>query len=207
MQPDMDRDAVARERARHRQVRAEQVQRRRMALGIMLLALIVLVLALVIGLSGRGGGSSVSSTTTSTTGQIASGNYSAKLTGAQSVPKVTTQAAGVLVLTYDAAKKQLSYGLDITKGLKKPSTAAIYEGKPGTSGRTVYMLTVTDANAASGTSFVGTLCNGVVDKDNLIGPLAGKTLADLITLIKDGDAYVSVGTPTHPVDAIRGQIQ
>ncbi len=31
-------------------------------------------------------------------------------------------------------------------------------------------------------------------------------MGDLIALIKDGEAYVSVGTTDNPVDAIRGQI-
>ena len=204
MQPEMDRDAAAREHARRRQARAEKVQRRRMALGIISLGLIVLVIALVIGLSG--GGKSTSSSTTSSTAPLENGNYSAHLTGALSVPKVNTQATADFILTYDSTKKELSYVLDITHDLSKPSTAAIYEGKAGSSGAVVYTLPITAPNANSGV-FLGKLCEGIVNESNLTGSLAGKTIADLIKLIKDGTAYVSVGTPSHPVDAIRAPIQ
>ena len=204
MQPEMDRDAVARERARRRQTRAERVQRRRMALVIIVLGLIVLVIALVVGLSG-GGKSSTSSSTTGSTNPLESASYGGHLTGALSVPKVNTQATGDFILTYDSAKKELSYVLEITHDLNKPSSAAIYEGKAGSSGAVVYTLPITDANAASGV-YTGKLCEGVVNETDLTGSLAGKTIADLIKLIKDGNAYVSVGTPSHPVDAIRGPL-
>jgi hypothetical protein len=202
MQPEMDRDAVARERARRRQIRAEQVQRRRMAFGIILLALVVLVIALVIGLSGRGGGSP-SSSTTSSTAALESGNYSAVLTGDKAVPKVNTQATGEFVLTYDSENQELSYSLDITHQLTKPTTVAIYQGQPGTSGQVVYNLpiTATDTNGV----FQGTLSEGTIDEADLTGPLAGQTITDLIALITNGDAYISVGNPTH-LEAIRGPI-
>lgn len=206
MQPDMDRDAAAREQARRRQLRAERVQRRRMALGIIVLGLIVLVIALVIGLSGRDGTTASSSSSTSSTVALESANYSAQLTGADSVPKVNTQAAGEFTLQYDSTKKELSYGLDITHDLTKPDAAAIYQGTPGSSGTVVYTLPITAPNASTGV-FTGTLCEGVVNEPDLVGPLQGKTIADLVKLIVDGNAYVSVGTPTHPVDAIRGQIK
>jgi hypothetical protein len=202
MQPEMDRDAVARERARRRQIRAEQVQHRRMAFGIILLTLVVLVIALVIGLSGRGGGTASSSTTSSTLA-LTTGHYSAVLTGDNSVPKVTTQATGEFVLTYDSETQQLSYSLDITHQLTKPTTVAIYQGLPGTSGQVVYNLPIT--NSDTNGVFQGTLSEGTIDEADLTGPLAGKTLADLIALIGNGEAYISVGNPTH-LEAIRGPI-
>jgi hypothetical protein len=205
MQPDMDRDAAAREQARRRQHRAERVQRRRMAFGIIFLGLIVLVIALVVYFSGNGHSSSTtSSTATGSTDTLESASYSAKLSGANSVPKVTTRATGEFTLTYDSAKKQLSYGLDIAN-LTKPNVAAIYEGAPGAAGTVVYTLPITNASASAGV-FNGTLCDGVVKAPDFIGSLQGKTIADLIKMIKDGNAYVSVGTPTHPIDAIRGPI-
>lgn len=204
MQPEMDRDAVAREHARRRQIRAEQVQRRRMAVLIILLALIVLVVALVIGLSG-GDNTTGTSSTTSSTAILESGHYSAALSGAEAVPKVNTQATGEFVLTYDSEKKELSFSLDITHDLTKPTKVAIYQGEAGSSGSVVYNLPITALNASDGV-FSGTLSEGTISEADFTGPLAGKTIADLIRLIVEGNAYVSVGTPTHPVDAIRGQI-
>ncbi len=53
---------------------------------------------------------------------------------------------------------------------------------------------------------MGVLAEGLILDEDLIGPLRGGTIADLITLIKSGNAYVSLGNKSHPVDAIRGQI-
>jgi CHRD domain len=40
----------------------------------------------------------------------------------------------------------------------------------------------------------------------LEGPLAGKQLSDLITMINNGDAYVNVHTEANPKGEIRGQL-
>ncbi len=50
------------------------------------------------------------------------------------------------------------------------------------------------------------LAQGTIDEANFTGSLEGGTIGDLVALIKDGKAYVSVGTTANPVDAIRGQI-
>jgi hypothetical protein len=48
---------------------------------------------------------------------------------------------------------------------------------------------------------------GNITDSSLTGPMAGKTLADLISAINNGDTYVNVHTQTHPDGEIRGQIQ
>ena len=201
MQPEMD--PAAQERARLRQKRQEQIQRRRLALGVSLLAVIVLVIALAIGLSG--GDDTATTTTTATSLQpLESGTYSAELTGAESVPAVKTEAAATFVMTYDTETKELTWVLEITHVLTSPTRADIYQGAPGTSGTSVYTLYV--AGAGEEGAKTGVLAEGVIDETKLVGPLQGGTLADLIQLIKDGNAYVSIGNKSHPVDAIRGQI-
>jgi hypothetical protein len=201
MQPEMDRDFAAQERARRRQMRAEQVQRRRLALGIVVLGLIVLVVALAIGLSGSDE-TAVTVTESTAEGAISSGTYSAELTGADSVPSVQTTAAGTLILTYDADTGEMSFVLEITKKLTNPRSAAIYEGIPGAVGTAVYTLYV-DESATEATP--GILAEGTIVEMDLIGPLQDATIADLIALIEEGNAYVSVGNKSH-LDAIRGQI-
>ena len=205
MQPEMRNDATEQDRARRRQQRQEQVQRRRLALGIVALGLIILVIALVIGLSGDG--ETVSSSTTGSTaeGTIPSGTFSATLTGADSVPPVQTAAAGELVLTWDSDDQKLSFVLEITKKLTNPTVAAIYEGTPGVSGEAVYMLYVAE-DPNEGT-YQGTLAEATIVEMDLIGPLQDGTIEDLLNLIRAGNAYVSVGNKSHPVDAIRGQIE
>jgi hypothetical protein len=204
MQPDLDPEA--RERARRRQQRQERVQRRRLALGVGVLALIVLVVALVVGLSG--GSKTDEATTTSTSSGLPkeSATYSAELSGSESVPVVKTSATGSFIMTYDPDSKELSWVLEITHVLTSPTTAAIYQGQAGTTGAVVYTLYVSDDGNEGGFSGILGDNPGIIDEAKLVGPLKGHKIADLIQLIKDGNAYVSVGNKSHPVDAIRGQI-
>jgi hypothetical protein len=179
-----------------------------MVLIICVVALLILILVLALTC---GGGDNTGSTTT-TGGQtdttLVSATYTAELTGAESVPPVATQAAATFTLAYDADKKKLTYELRVTSPLTNPSVAAIYQGTADTEhGEAVYTLFAGPAKEGSFTGLLPdeTTDNNIIDAD-LVGPLAGKTVADLIGLIKDGDAYVSIGNESHPVDAIRGQI-
>jgi hypothetical protein len=202
MEPEIHSDPAARERARRR--RAQQVQRRRLVLGICVLGLIVLISALVVGLP-RGSDTStttVTETSGTTTTSLVAATYTADLTGAQSVPAVKTVATASLTLTYDPEVAALTFVLDIN-GLTDPSVSTIYEGTPGASGAAV--LTLFAGPAKTG-KFSGSLAEGTIKDADLTGPLQGKTVGDLIALIKAGNAYVSVGNTSHQ-EAIRGQIK
>ena len=187
----------------HRQRRKEQIQRRRLVAGLCLLGLIIIIIVLVTTCSGD----STDETTTTTSGETTSttlgaSTYTADLTGADSVPAVETDATGTFILSYDPETEELAYDLEVD-GLASPSLATIYQGVEGESGTAVYTLF---GGPAEEGDFSGVLSQGTIDETNLTGPLEGGTLGDLIALIKDGEAYVSVGTTDNPVDAIRGQI-
>lgn len=203
MQPEIRGDVEDQERARRRRQRSEQVQRRRVALGIVVLGLIVLIIALVVGLSDDE--AAVVTTTEPPGSTFSSGTYSALLTGPDSVPPVRTVAEATFDLTYDAESNKLTFVLKITKQLTNPRVAAIYQGGPGTSGDAVYTLYAA-IDPSEGT-YQGTLAEGTIVEMDLIGPLEGETIEDLLALIEDGDAYVSIGNKSYPVDAIRGQIE
>jgi hypothetical protein len=219
MEPQDRTDPLARERARKR--RAKQVQRRRLVAVGCLLGLIILIVALVVGLSGddqTGTTSTTESTeTTSTTestettdgettstGEITSTTFSAELTGDQSLPPVATEARATLTLGYDADAETLTYVLDVVSALTNPSSATIYEGSAGTSGAAI--VTLFPGPTATG-SFTGVLAEGFIEEADLIGSLQGQTLADLVALLESGGTYVSIGNESHPIDAIRGQIE
>lgn len=55
--------------------------------------------------------------------------------------------------------------------------------------------------------FSGVLGEGTIAAASLEGPLAGKTLADLVDAIKQGRAYVNVHTQQNPDGEIQGVIQ
>jgi hypothetical protein len=201
MQPEIDPSPAERQRARQR--RAEQIQRRRMALGICVLALLVLVLILVITCSGNDGTGATTTTEGPTNVSLPSSRFTASLTGAEASPPVRTAATATLTLNYDSETEELAFQLEVTHGLTNPSTATIYEGTAGSSGTAVYVLF---AGPTEEGTFVGVLAEGVVLPADLTGSLRNGTIADLIALINEGNAYVSIGNTSHPVDAIRGQI-
>ncbi|MDQ0062185.1 hypothetical protein J2T14_004385 [Paenibacillus harenae] len=51
------------------------------------------------------------------------------------------------------------------------------------------------------------IVRGVLTAADLSGPLAGLTIADLITEFNNGNAYVNVHTVQNPNGEIRGQIK
>ena len=207
MPPEMD--PSAQDRARQRQKRQEKVQRRRLALVVGVILLVVLIVGLAVGLSGRGGTATASSSSTTAVSALPSesGTYSATLTGGEAVPVVKTTAQATFVMEYDSQTKQLSWTLQITKALGSPTSAVIYKGAKGTTGAAVYTLWVAEeGSAGSKLGLLGEQKN-LIDASKLVGPLQGGTIAGLIQLIKSGNAYVSVGNKTHPVDAIRGQLE
>ena len=54
--------------------------------------------------------------------------------------------------------------------------------------------------------FNGVLAEGTIADENLTGPLAGMTVADLVEKITSGMTYVNVHTDQYPPGEIRGQI-
>jgi hypothetical protein len=52
----------------------------------------------------------------------------------------------------------------------------------------------------------GILMTGTITDANLVGALAGMTVADLVNHINNGNAYVNVHTTQFPGGEIRGQI-
>jgi CHRD domain len=206
METGPSQDPLMRERARRR--RARQVQRRRVVVVVGVL-LLILIVVLVIVLSGGGKSTATTTTTagtggsTSTTVSATAETFTADLTGAAEVPAVSTAATGSVTLDYDPAADTLSFTVNISQ-LTNPSTARIYQGKAGATGTAV--LTLFSGPTKTGV-FSGELNQGSVKDSDLTGSLRGKTIADLIALISASNAYVSVGTTSHPNGAIRGQLK
>jgi hypothetical protein len=201
MRNDNRRELTSREL--HRQRRKEQIQRRRLVAILCLLGLLILIIVLALTCSSGGGTATTttkSSDTTSTT--LGAATYKAALNGARAVPAVNTAGSATFTMKYDPLGEELSFTLNV-KGLASPSVATIYKGADGDTGTPIYTLF---AGPAESGDYSGILAQGIIDEASLTGPLEGGSLGDLIQLVKDGQAYVSVGTKDHPVEAIRGQI-
>jgi len=82
--------------------------------------------------------------------------------------------------------------------------AHIHQGKTGINGPIVVVLFDSESKPLS--TVHGPLAQGKFIAADLKGPLAGKTLLDLVNMIKNGDAYVNVHTTQNPEGEIRGQL-
>lgn len=195
MRDDRRRELTPREL--HRQRRKEQIARRRLVAALILLGLIILIIVLVATCGPKG--SETSTTTTSgetTTTTLAASTFTADLTGDD------TEATGTFTLTYDPDTEALAFDL-MLDGVNAPTVANIYETGDDGTGTVVYVIYADDTETEE---YTGRLAEGPIDETILTGSLEGGTIGDLIQLIRDGKAYVGVGTADVPVDAIKGNL-
>jgi hypothetical protein len=128
--------------------------------------------------------------------------FAATLSGSEEVPPVTTQASGSAELGLNDDASELSYRVSVA-GIDKVTVAHLHLAPDGVNGPVV----VTLYNAAAGGAVDGVLAEGTVDAADLSGPLAGKTIADLVDEISSGQVYVNVHTTDYPGGEIRGQAE
>jgi hypothetical protein len=194
-----------------RRTRAEQVQSRRFALTVCLLALMVVITAAVSYSSGAEAtpktAAAVSEAITTTTldpaASLISATYTAELKSGDSGSAYGGPRA-LLTLDFDATAQTVTYKLQITAPLANPSTATICQSEPGQGDSTVF--TIFPGPTVAG-NFSGVLAEGSMTPGDLVGPLKGGRLTDLVLLVKNGGAYAAIGTPNEPVDALRAQIK
>lgn len=148
----------------------------------------------------------------------AKSTFSAELSGAAHLPEPnTTPASGTLSLIISDDGSKLTFKLDV-KNLSNVVAADLHLGPDSANGPLVARLFPRGKAKALLYPYSGTLAEGVIDAGDLIGPLLGSSLSDLIEEIRAGNTYVNVHTndgidppDTGPGDftlgEIRGQIQ
>ena len=115
----------------------------------------------------------------------------AKLFGNKEVPPVTTSATGIAQFNIIPGSKTLNYDL-IVPNIHTFTTAYIYQGKPHENEHPIVKL-------SKG--------SGSITSSNLIGPMKGKQISDLVKLIENGQTYVNVNSQKYKNGEIRGQIR
>ena len=136
-------------------------------------------------------------------GFAADTGFRAKLTGKSEVPSVKTKAKGDVKFKLSEDGMSLSYKLEV-KNIENTTAAHIHRGMKGKNGPPVVNLFTGPKKEGK---FSGNLSEGTIMAKDLTGDLLGKTLDDLVQLIKAGDAYVNVHTDANPDGEIRGQIK
>jgi hypothetical protein len=133
-------------------------------------------------------------------------NFRAHLSGGQEVPAVDTLAQGQAILQLNKDGTELRYKL-IAANIVDILQAHIHVGARDVNGPVVAFL-YPDAPPAVliPGRFDGVLAEGTVTADDLVGPLAGGELGDLIAEMVAGNTYVNVHTVANPGGEIRGQL-
>ncbi|HEY5512833.1 MAG TPA: CHRD domain-containing protein [Geomonas sp.] len=136
------------------------------------------------------------------TGFAAEKSFKAKLTPKEETKKPKSKASGKAEFKLSEDGKSMTYKLHV-KNIMDPTAAHIHMGKKGADGPPVVGL----ASEAKKGKVSGVLSEGMIMDKDLMGDLQGKTVADLVNLIKSGDAYVNVHSSANPDGEIRGQIK
>ena len=133
----------------------------------------------------------------------ATGNFRAQCQGGNEVPPVDSvgQCQANFKLTKDGTG--LQYKL-IVANTEFVTQAHIHLGPEDDNGPVVAFLF---GFVPQGVTTNGVLAQGVLTDADLIGPLAGMTLDDLIVELESGNAYVNVHTLASPPGEVRGQIR
>jgi hypothetical protein len=142
-------------------------------------------------------------------------NFTAVLSAGEEVPPNDSLGRGVAVFRLSADGSELGYRL-IVANIENVTASHIHLAPAGTNGGVVTFLY---GNApAGGGRLDGVIAEGTITSANLVGALAGMTLADLIGHLRSGNAYVNVhtndgvapvntGPGDFPGGEIRGQVQ
>jgi len=142
------------------------------------------------------------------------GDYGARLEGRNEVPPRDTNARGNAILTVSDDGQSLSFKL-IVANIDNVTASHIHIAPPGVNGSVVLFLY--PSHPAGGGRLNGVIAEGTATAANLVGPLAGHPLSDLIAAINAGNAYVNVhtddgvappntGAGDFPGGEIRGQV-
>lgn len=134
-------------------------------------------------------------------------NFRTHLKGDNEVPAVETNAQGQAIFKVSKDGNSIQYKL-IVANIENVFMAHIHNAPAGQNGGIVVWLypSAPPPQLIPGRS-QGILAEGTITADNLMGTLAGQTIADLVELIESGEAYVNVHTDQNPGGEVRGQIQ
>jgi hypothetical protein len=131
-------------------------------------------------------------------------DFVADLSGGQEVPPVATEATGAArfdVVDLGGGKGEIRFRLGVFD-IDNVTAAHIHLGCPGENGDVVAFLF---SGGPTGT-VNGRLSQGVIRRNNLVGPLAGQPLEALVDAMESNCTYVNVHTTEWPGGEIRGQI-
>lgn len=142
----------------------------------------------------------------------------ATLDGAQNQPEpITTPASGKVELRVSDDGKKLAYTITVEK-ISNVAAADLHLGPATQNGPLVAKLWPPGGGSPKKGEFSGVLAQGSIDASELIGPLTGAPLGDLLEQLRSGNVYVNVhtndgadppnsGPGDYRLGEIRGQVK
>jgi len=131
--------------------------------------------------------------------------FRARLTGAEEVPPVATDARGEARFKANRSLTELSYELKLEKAtdILGAAGAHIHCAPAGSNGPIVAFLSgVINGGLDGKVEIKATLTDA-----NIVNTACGATIADLVESMRNGNTYVNAHSPAHPSGEIRGQIR
>ncbi|MDR6882948.1 hypothetical protein J2X61_004730 [Bacillus sp. 3255] len=129
--------------------------------------------------------------------------FRALLKSRNEVPPVRSAATGDAIFELNNSETQLRFAL-IVRNISRVTQGHIHLGQAGHNGPVVAFLF---GPSKFGISVRRGVVRGVLTSQDLVGPLQGKTLQDLINEFETGNAYANVHTIQNPNGEIRGQVR
>jgi hypothetical protein len=135
------------------------------------------------------------------------GAFVAPMSGAQEVEPVDTNARGLAVFHLSKDGTELSFRVNVAN-IENVTMAHIHVGERGVNGPPVVWLYPSGPPPVEIPGRTnGTLATGTITADDLVGPLEGQTMDDLVDEIHAGNTYVNVHTTEFEDGEVRGQIE
>ena len=123
-------------------------------------------------------------------------NWSTHANGSLEVPAHDTQGQAQAIFQLSSDGSALEYKL-IAANIDNVFMAHIHMNQPGANGPIVvwlYPSTAATPGPISGGRIDGVIAEGTITASNLVGPLTGHPLSDLIHAMDTGNAYVNLHT-------------
>lgn len=130
-------------------------------------------------------------------------NWSVHLTGDQEVPPNDSRAQGQLTLKLSDDGQSIDFKLTIAN-IEDVRAAHLHVAPSDSTGPVVVNLYTGPKKEGR---YQGRLAEGTFTSADLVGPLQGQTLADLVAAIEAGRIYVNVHTDAYPPGEIRAQVE
>lgn len=144
---------------------------------------------------------------TLTPARAQSTGFTARLSGQEQVPVVSTAATGLAVFQLNADQTRLFYRLEV-QNIQNVLMAHIHIAPTGQNGPVaVWLYPPSPPPVLIPGLSSGILQTGTITAANLVGPLQGRDMGALIGALRAGNAYVNVHTSQFPGGEIRGQIR